>query len=244
MPRKALVPPLSEQRAAPGGVASVDRALSLLNAFALGRETLTLSELAESTRQYKSTVLRLLASLENANLVRRHVDGRFALGSAVARLNAVYSASFSIGEVVQPAIQELVTLTRESASFHVQQGDQDLCLFRADSPHTVRDHTRAGDMRPLARTVTGKVLLAYASPKGGGVRGARIRAQHLLVADGDIVPELAAIVAPVFAPDRGLAGVLALTLPSVRLVASHAPAVQLMARHVTQQLGGAYPDSK
>ncbi|GEM_PF-6644725 len=33
MPRKAALPPLSEQQAAAGGVAAVDRALSLLDAF-------------------------------------------------------------------------------------------------------------------------------------------------------------------------------------------------------------------
>lgn len=245
MPRKAAVPSLPEQQAAPGGVASVDRALSLLNAFTLACPTMTLSELAERTRQYKSTVLRLLASLEKANLVRRHVDGRFALGSAVARLNAVHSLSFSIGEIVLPALQDLVAETRESAAFHVAQGDQDLCLYRIDSPHTVRDHTRAGDTRPLARSIPGKVLTAYSTASSGrGSRAARIRQQHLLIADGDIVPELAAIVAPVFAPDRQLAGVLSLTMPSLRLVPAHAPAVQRVARAITQQLGGAYPETK
>lgn len=229
----------SERPSAPGGVASVDRALSLLTAFSLSNPTLTLSELAEHTDQYKSTVLRMLASLENACLVRRHVDGRFALGPMVARLSAVYARSFSIGEVVLPALQQLVDQTRESAAFHVQQGDQDLCLYRIDSPHTVRDHTRAGDMQPLARSIAGKVLQAYND--GAGRRGARIRQQHLLVADGDLVPELAAIVAPVFAADRSVSGVLVLTMPSRRLRESHAPLVQATARQLTDKLGGSYP---
>jgi DNA-binding IclR family transcriptional regulator len=41
---------------------------------------------------YKSTALRLLASLEHAGLVQRHADGRYALGPEVARLNAVYAS--------------------------------------------------------------------------------------------------------------------------------------------------------
>jgi DNA-binding IclR family transcriptional regulator len=34
-------------------------------------------------------------------------------------------------------------VTAESASFHVRQGDQRLCLYRVDSPQPVRDSTRA-----------------------------------------------------------------------------------------------------
>lgn len=241
MPSKASTA-ASAVSASAGGVASVDRALSLLDAFSVARPALSLSDLAEHTQQYKSTALRMLASLEAAHLVRRHADGRFTLGSAVARLNAIYSSSFSIGEIVLPALHELVQATRESAAFHVRQGEQELCLHRVDSPHTVRDHTRAGDLRPLARSIPGRVLLAYASK--GGVRAARIRREQLLIADGDMVPELAGIVAPVFAPDGALAGVVALTMPSLRRVPAHTGAVQAMARRITAQIGGAWPEPR
>lgn len=239
MPRKAAIPPLSEQQAAQGGVASVDRALSLLDAFTTTHPMLTLSELAERTTQYKSTVLRLLASLEHSHLVRRLADGRFTLGSAVARLHVVYTASFSIGDVVLPALQELVAETRESASFHVEQAGQDLCLYRVDSPHPVRDHLRAGEMRPMKSSIGGQVLLAYTAR--GGARSARIRQRQLLLANGDIVPELGAVAAPAFGPGARLVGALVLTMPAVRWVPSHAPAVQRIARKITQQLGGVFP---
>ena len=238
MSRKSVPPTPAVETGAASGVAAVDRALSLLGVFSLASPTLTLSELAERTQQYKSTVLRMLASLEKAHVVRRLEDGRFALGWAVARLNAVYAVSFSIGDVVLPVMQRLVDSTHESVGFHVRQGDQELCLYRIDSPHPVRDHARAGDLRPLARSAAGKVLLAYAQEGG---RSNRIRQQQLLVADGNIVPELAAIAAPVFDAAGGVAGVIALTMPSTRMALAHAEAVQEAARHVTRQLGASYP---
>lgn len=224
---------------APGGVTSVDRALSLLQAFTVAAPVRTLSELAEHTHQYKSTVLRMLASLEHADVVRRHSDGRFGLGPAVARLSAVHNTTFSLGDVVQPVLEELVAATRESAAFHVQQGEHDLCLYRADSPQTVRDHLRAGDVQPLARSVAGRVIKAYTG--NGGGRAARIRREQIYVADGDVVPELAAIAAPVFAPEGTLAGVLLLSMPSVRFDAAHAVPVAAAARDVTARIGGTYP---
>lgn len=239
MPKKAVQRPVSEQQAAAGGVASVDRALSLLEVFTTEHPVLSLSELADRTRQYKSTVLRLLASLENSQVVRRHEDGRFSLGATVARLHAVYSSAFSLGDAVVPALHELVSLTRESAAFHVRQGDKDLCLKRVDSPHTVRDHTRAGDLQPLDGSVAGHVLRAYAG--AGGARGEQIRRDQVLVADGDIVPELAGIAAPVFGADGELAGALVLTMPSTRMHAGHTVTVQQAAQGMTQRLGGSYP---
>jgi DNA-binding IclR family transcriptional regulator len=249
MPRRAITPVTREPATAPGGVTSVDRALSLLQAFTVAAPTRTLSELAEHTHQYKSTVLRMMASLEHADLVRRHADGRFTLGPAVARLNAVHSSSFSLGDVVQPVLVDLVAATRESAAFHVQQGEQDLCLYRIDSPQPVRDHLHAGDVQPLARSAAGRVMLAYAGAnsvdgaKGrASSRAARVRREQMLVADGDIVPELAAIAAPVFSPDGSLAGVLQVTMPSVRFQPTVAPRVAAAARQITTRIGGFYPE--
>jgi DNA-binding IclR family transcriptional regulator len=235
MPRKAAQPSLADQQAAPGGAAAVDRALSLLSAFRVGEAALSLAELAERTQLYKSTALRLLASLEHARLLQKRADGRYALGAEVARLHALYAASFSLEAVVTPVLRELVAATRESAAFHVRQGEQRLCLYRVDSPQVLRDHIRAGDVLPLDRGVGGRVLLAF-----GGARGRlyeQIRRDGFAQIDGDRVADLAGISAPVF-DVNGLAGALTLTMPSHRLQARFAGAVREAARRLTQRLGG------
>jgi DNA-binding IclR family transcriptional regulator len=236
MPKKALQPSLADEHAAPGGAAAVDRALTLLGAFRAGDGALTLAELAERTRLYKSTVLRLLASLEHARLLQRRPDGSYALGPELARLHSIYAASFSLEEVVLPALQELVAATGESAAFHVRQGDQRLCLYRVDSPHVVRDTIRAGDLLPLDRGAGGRVLTAFAGAKGSPY--AQIRRDGVVVVSGDRVPELTGISAPVFGADGGLLGALTLTLPTGRLKPGFTPAVKAAAQRLTQRLGG------
>lgn len=155
MPRKARIESASDRNAAPGGTAAVDRALSLLAAFQPGDEALSLATLAERTQLHKSTVLRLLASLEHARLLLRRADGRYALGPEVARLHGLYSAAFSLEAVVMPVLQALVAATGESAAYHVRQpqgeGWARLCLYRVDSPQVLRDHVRAGDLLPADR---------------------------------------------------------------------------------------------
>jgi DNA-binding IclR family transcriptional regulator len=239
MPRRAAHPSLAEQHAASGGVVAVDRALTLLAAFSAGKPQLSLAELAAATHQYKSTVLRLLASLEHAHLVQRQADGRYALGAAVARLHAAYASGFSLEAAVMPALRELVEATRESAAFHVRQGDKRLCLYRVDSPQPVRDHIRTGDLLPLERGTGGRVLMAFSGARGA--RYTQIRRDQVLVASGDRVPELAGISAPVFGAAGELVGAVTLTMPAPRLNAAHAPQVCRAARQVTAGLGGVYP---
>jgi len=239
MPRKAAQPSIAEQQAATGGVAAVDRALTLLAAFTAASPVLSLVELAERTQQYKSTVLRLLASLEHARLVQRTADGRYALGPEVARLQQVYAASFSLDAVVLPVLRELVTATRESAAFHVRQGDRRLCLYRVDSPQLVRDHIQAGDLLPLERGAGGRVLMAFSGARGAPYT--QIRREQVVVSVGDRVPELAGISAPVFGSSGELMGAITLTMPAERLDRRHRKAVADAARRLTAALGGTYP---
>jgi DNA-binding IclR family transcriptional regulator len=86
------------------------------------------------------------------------------------------------------------------------------------------------------------VLQAFTGQAGS--RAARIRREQLFIADGDVVPELSAIAAPVFGPDEQFAGVLALSMPAVRFAPAHAPLVAAAARRVTERLGGSCPETR
>ena len=239
MPRKAIEPSLADENSAPGGVAAVDRALSLLAAFRKGDTSLTLTDLAERTKLYKSTVLRLLASLEHARLVVRKSDGVYGLGPEVARLHAAFTDSFSLESEIVPALQALVAATQESAAFHVRQGDQRLCLYRVDSPHLVRDHTKAGDLLPLNRGAGGRVLCAFAGAKGAVYE--KIRKQGYIETDSDRVPDLSGISAPVFGADGQLVGAITLTMPTSRKRPAFLQAVRKAAAQLTERFGGHMP---
>lgn len=215
MPRKPVQPSVADTQAAPGGSAAVDKALSLLRLFGHRAAPLTLTELAQGAGLYKSTALRLLASLEHGGLVQRQADGRFGLGPEAARLGVAYARTFSLEPLVLPVLRALVEQTRESAAFHVRNGPLRLCLFRVDSPQVVRDHVRAGDSMPLDRGAGGRVLLAFTGAKGALYD--RIRHDGWVVMEADRTPELAGISAPVFDGNHALVGAITLTMPVHRL---------------------------
>lgn len=242
MPRKAQIESVAAADAAPGGAAAVDRALSLLAAFRSGDISLSLAELAARTRLYKSTVLRLLASLEHARLLQRLENGTYSLGSEVARLSTLYAASFSLDRVVVPVLRELVEKTGESAAYHVRQGQARLCLYRVDSPHPIRDHIKAGDLLPLDRGTGGRILAAFDPElsRGASARDrklyAQIREQGYFAATGDRLAEVAGISAPVWHADGTLAAAVTLTMPSHRYHEGYVKPVLEAARRLSGQV--------
>jgi len=242
MPRKPTQPSLADLNAADGGVAAVDRALSLLAVFTADEPTLGLTELSDRTKMYKSTVLRLLASLEHAGLVSRTSEGLYGLGPGVARLHHVYSATFSLGDVVMPILRRLVKQTRESAAYYVPQGDKRVCLFRVDSPQPVRDHQTVGDVLPLDRGAGGRVLSAYLGGRSAAHK--QIRRDQSVVVSADRVPQVAGIGAPVFGADGMVIAALTCSMPSERLDRTFEPLVRHAARAITEAMGHSYPPAE
>jgi DNA-binding IclR family transcriptional regulator len=248
MPKKSNQLSIAEQTPATGGVAAVDKALSLLAIFQHGETALTLSDLAERTAMHKSTCLRLLASLQHAHFIQRTQDGNYALGREISRLQGIYMAGFALGDVVYPVLQALVDKTKESVAYSVIQGTgqeaQRLCLYRVHSEQMLRDHIREGDLLPLSKGAGGRVLLAfsdlsqldYKSSSKEAKQLAQIKLDGYFAAVGDRSPELAGISAPVFKGNGVLVASLTLTMPSSRYTEKHISDVVAAAGALSQQI--------
>lgn len=223
-----------------GGVAAVERALAILDAFTEQDRSLTLAQVATRTGFYKSTILRLAASLEKKGYLIRLADGSWRVGAAAARLGAVYQAAFDLGDIVEPVLQQVVAETGETAAFHVRDGKVRISLYRVESPQRIRDHVRQGEHLPLDRGAGGKVLLAFTGGKGGEAE--QIRRDKLCVSRGDRIADLGGISAPVFGDGLKLVGALTVSLPLSRFdeaaVKKHRRVVLAHAAALTRALGG------
>src|SRR5690606_10619272 len=110
-------------------------------------EPISLADLSRATGFYKSTLLRLIGSLEKAALVVRRLDGRYSLGPYAHVLGRAYEATYHITEIILPLLQDLVDQGTESASFHVyNDAGTRACVLRVDSHHSTLDRVRAGDL--------------------------------------------------------------------------------------------------
>ena len=140
------------------GVIAVEKALALLDCFRPGNDSLTLTELAQLSGYHKTTVYRLMNSLERMNYIIRHDDGTYTLGHRLLYLGKLYEQSFELARVVQPELQALSQASSESASWYVIEGGQRLCLFRAEASQGLRHSNLPGSQFPLDGSAISKVL--------------------------------------------------------------------------------------
>lgn len=217
------------------GVAAVDRAFAILGAVAGRDEPSTLAEIARATGFYKSTILRLAASLEGAGYLVRLRDGRYALGGSALRLGLAYEQQNPLRQHVVPVLQALVDQGTESASFHIRHGaDTRLCLFRVNSRHSTLDRVEAGALLPLDRGAAGRILLAHGAEGAGG-------AAPTALSRGERDPSCAGLAAPVFGP-AGLVGALSLSGPAERFTEEAVARMEKLlleaTGRITRELGG------
>ncbi|KAA0219304.1 MAG: IclR family transcriptional regulator [Lautropia sp.] len=224
----------------PKGVAAVERALRLLEAFDAPTRSIGLTELAERVGLPKSTVLRLIGSLVAHGFVQVTSDGRHQLGSAVLRLAAVYQKTARPEDLIRPVLERLAAASGESASMNIREGELQVCLYRVDSAHALRDHIRAGQCFPLDRGCSAQVLRAASGE--AGARFDRVRSEIVVVTHGEVFSGTSGIAVPVFGLNQVLVGALILSGPTSRFTQQ---AVAQMKRllveaggSLTQQLGG------
>lgn len=223
------------------GVAAVDRALTILAAFEDEPEPMTLAELARRTGMYKSTLLRLMTSLQEFGYLVQLQDGRYHLGPTPFRLGAIYQRANNLHDRVMPVLRQLVTAGTESLSFHVRHdAKRRLCVFRVDSQHSTLDRVEAGMLLPLDRGAAGRVILAFDGESGDGHD--RIRESGIAVSFGERDPDCAGIACPVFGPGGKLVGALSISGPKPRFTKETITAMSSLlskaAARLTRSLGG------
>lgn len=223
------------------GVEAVERALSILRAFTDDRPQLTLSEIAELTGFYKSTVLRLTASLETCGFLQRGEDRVYRLGPELWRLGSLYRRSLNLGDYVRPSLHRLVEATSETACFYVRDGKERVCLYRQNSPRAVRHHLEEGQRLPLDRGAAGRVLRAYGLDSSSD--GAGIREKGYCISLGERDPEIGAAAVPIIDAAGRLRGALSVSGSLTRFGKSVQNKVVGALQSEAKLLGTALPSS-
>lgn len=190
------------------GVDAVERALRLLQCFDGTNRDLALHDLARKTGYYKSTILRLAASLERFGYLARMQDGRFRLGPAAMQLGAVYHDTFDLAEIMRPELKRLSDITCETASFYIRDGARRICLYRKTPMRGILHSVVEGKTMPLERGASGRVLLAWGDD---AYDPDNLRAAGYALSRGERDPEVAALAVPIICRAGKLQGALSLS---------------------------------
>jgi DNA-binding IclR family transcriptional regulator len=141
-------------------VPGLERGLRLLGEFSRAEPVLSPPELAQRLGVPRSTVFRLLVTLENLGFVERTPDGRsYRLGLAILRMGFEYLASLDMVELGRPLLETLRDETGYAASLVVRDGRDVVYLQRAPSRAPFATAVSVGTRLPAHATVFGHVLL-------------------------------------------------------------------------------------
>jgi DNA-binding IclR family transcriptional regulator len=148
---------------ASGGVQSVDRAVNVLEILA--REgSAGVSEVAAEIGVHKSTAFRLLAALEERDLVEQNTErGKYQLGFGVLRLASAIPARLDLVRQARPVVDDLAQRFDETINLAVLREHYSVHVQQALGSAAVASQNWVGQLTPLHATSSGKILLAHMS---------------------------------------------------------------------------------
>jgi len=145
------------------GVQAVKRAITILKTLGEEEMELGVSELARRSGLQKSTVHRLLQTLQREGLVEQNPEtGKYRLGLEILRLaGTVLRELEDLQQVARPFLRALAEECGETVNLTILAGDGVINVDRIPSPHRVRNIGWIGRKMPLHCVSAGKVFLAY-----------------------------------------------------------------------------------
>ncbi len=141
-------------------VQSIKRSFALLRALALGPVGVT--ELAERVDLPKSTVARLLASLEEEQAVEQtEAGGEYRLGPGLIDLAGSAPRGRNLVAAARPHLLELAESIDEVAGLSIIDGGRVYYLDQTESSSNIQVRDWTGEYAPLHAVPSGLVILAH-----------------------------------------------------------------------------------
>jgi len=142
-------------------VPPVRRAVSVLRHIAAGNRCKNISSTAKSLNISRTTLIRILATLESEGMIEQVADGDgYQLGTGLIVLASQALNNRSILQVARPFLAQLVRELNLSAHFGVLDGREIVYLVRESPNSHLASMVREGTRLPAHATTIGRALLA------------------------------------------------------------------------------------
>jgi len=246
-------------------VRSVQRALDILSLLTEERPSITVREVVAATGLAKTTVIRLIQTLEQMGLLWATSSGYMA-GPGLWRWAHLARSSWELPPETKRMMRELAARERETVNVYVARDIVRVCIAQQESPQPLRHVVHVGDELPLWAGASAKVLLRNASPAllervarsspYGEEHVRRMREwideaaqQGYAVSHGEREEGLSAVAVPILGRSGTVVAALTLSGPTVRFTdervavfadALLAAAAQMNERGFDHPLGSSY----
>ncbi len=144
-----------------GLVQSVTRAFDVLFAIAGTDHPPSAKTLATALGLPRSTVHRILNTLQASGVVSRVGSSRgYAVTPKLVLAATVNTQGASLGSIADPYLHRLVAMSEETASIHVRTGDHRTCVAEIQGLRGIRWVRGRGWSAPIWSGAVGRVLMA------------------------------------------------------------------------------------
>lgn len=214
------------------GVRSIQRALDILSLLSEDRPLIAVRDIVAATGLAKTTVIRIVQTLEQSGLLWATNAGYMA-GPGLWRWAHLARRSWELPPETQRLMRELAARERETVNLYVARDIVRVCIAQQESPQPLRHVVHVGDELPLWAGASAKVLLrnassalldrvARSSPYGEGhVRRMRewideAAQQGFAASHGEREAGLSAVAVPILGRSGTVVAALTLSGPTIR----------------------------
>jgi len=218
------------------GVRSVSRAIDLLSLVANNSSGVTLGEAVQGTGLPKTTVLRLLQTLEAHGMLWNIGSQTYVPGPGLLHLSSSASDAWRLPPEMARMLDDLAHRVGETVNAWVRDNLTRVCVAHAEAQQSLRHVIRVGAQRPLSSGASAKVLLAAAgddvvrdvaaiSDDSSGLLQqlreavAEVNAQGWALSHGEREEGLSAVAVPIRSPSGNVVAALTLSGPTGRFTA-------------------------
>lgn len=143
------------------GASVVLNVIDVLRCFTVDRPLQGVTEIATKVGLHKSSVSRILATLEQAEIVERDEGSRkFRLGLGLISIAGPLLANLDVRRLALPLLEELTAATGETSALMVWSGHEAVTVEQVPSPNQIKHTTPLGTRYGTALSASVQVFLA------------------------------------------------------------------------------------
>lgn len=136
--------------------------MDILNLF-IEHTELTFQEIIDLSGIPKTSVYRMLTSLEEMQFLEKGSDLKYRLGLIFLKFGSLVSSRIDLRQVAYPVMKELHDDVEEAINLIVIQGEEAVYIEKIDLKQKVRLFTAVGRTSPLYAGACSRIILSFQS---------------------------------------------------------------------------------
>lgn len=139
---------------------TVMKSMSILNLFR-SHHKLTLNEIVQLSGIPKTSVHRMVGSLEDMGFITKDREGYYSLGLLLLEFGQLVAERLDLRKIALPIMESLRDNVDEAVNLIVKDNKEALYVEKLDTRHPVRLFTKVGRRSPLYAGACSRAILAF-----------------------------------------------------------------------------------